>query len=209
MCTFFKQVDRRKGRPWEGPITKSRKREGAYYTTVPNLIIEDEDQLPNGLPSNRVGTFQNYFRLSHQQFHQVLDLVSPAITKLDTHYRKSIKPEERLMVTLRYLATGSSITALHYEWCISVAALSAIIPETCQAIYDSLKDEYMTTPSTVDSWSRISAHLAENWNFPNVIGAIDGKHVVMTKPHRAGSQYHNYKGTESLILMAMCDSNYR
>ena len=113
------------------------------------------------------------------------------------------------MVTLRYLATGSSLTALHYEWCISVATLSSIIPETCQAIYDSLKAEFMTTPQTVDSWKAISRLMSDNWNFPNVLGALDGKHVVMTKPYHAGSQYHNYKGTESLILMAMCDANYR
>ena len=155
-----------------------------------------------------MGTFQNYFRLTKTQFDKLLTLVAPKISKVDTHYRESISAEERLMVTLRFLATGSSMTSLHYEWCISVASLSLMIPETCDAIYTSLKGQYLTTPRTAEQWTNISQQLEEHWNFPNALGALDGKHIVMTKPHHAGSQYHNYKGTESLILMAMCDGNY-
>ena len=40
-------------------------------------------------------------------------------------------------------------------------------------------------------------------------GAIDGKHMAMNKPWRVGSQFHNYEDFESIILLVMCNSNYR
>lgn len=45
--------------------------------------------------------FYNYCRMKVSTFDYILQLISPKIQKQNTKFRKSITPEERLLVTLR------------------------------------------------------------------------------------------------------------
>lgn len=56
--------------------------------------------------------------------------------------------------------------------------ISKIVLETCEAICIALKDQ-LFPQLTEDRWKKIAKTFEEKWNFPNCIGAIDGKHVVI------------------------------
>ena len=45
-----------------------------------------------------------------------------------------------------------------------------------------------------------------HWDFPNCIGALDGKHIAIECPDNSGSNDYNYKTCYSVVLMAMWDS---
>ena len=67
----------------------------------------------------------------------------------------------------------------------------------------------MKMPQDPADWKLIAANFNEVWNFPNCIGAIDEKHVLMKAPDNSGLLFFKYKHTFSMILLALVDSSYR
>ncbi|KAL4153713.1 hypothetical protein QTP88_001546 [Uroleucon formosanum] len=67
----------------------------------------------------------------------------------------------------------------------------------------------MQLPTTSTAWEQISNGFQSRANFPNCIGAVDGKHIRVKKPSNSGSMYFNYKDYFSIILLAVVDSEYR
>jgi len=47
------------------------------------------------------------------------------------------------------------------------------------------------------------------WNFPNCIGAVDGKHVKFQAPPNSGSKFFNYKHSFYVVLLALADARYK
>lgn len=144
--------------------------------------------------------------------------------------RDAISAEERLVITLRFLATGDSYGSLMFLFKRSRSSICNIIPEVCNAIYKALKDEFLKVgflwkyihtymhsynfihifqvPSTEEAWKEISNDINDRWNFPNAIGALDGKHIDIIAPAHCGSDYFNYKKRNSIVLMALVDAKY-
>lgn len=85
----------------------------------------------------------------------------------------------------------------------------SIIPEVCKVIWDVLQPLYLRCPNEESEWLQIANDFNSLWNFPNCLGAIDGKHIRIKAPPKSGSAFYNYKGSFSFVLMAICDAHYR
>ena len=150
--------------------------------------------------------------MSATTFDLLLRKVDPVLRRCRRYtstIRAEISTAERLAVTIRYLATGNSQASLSFSYRMSRSTVCTIVRETCSAIWDALRSEYVNAPSSESDWRAVSSGFSRQWNFPNCLGAIDGKHIVIQAPAGGGSSFYNYKGSHSIVLLAVCDAYYR
>lgn len=63
-------------------------------------------------------------------------------------------------------------------------------------------------PKNTNEWEIIIEQFESQWNFPNCLGAIDGKHVVIQCPPNSATEFFNYKGYFSIVLLGLVDADY-
>uniref|UniRef100_A0A914W427 Transposase Helix-turn-helix domain-containing protein n=1 Tax=Plectus sambesii TaxID=2011161 RepID=A0A914W427_9BILA len=97
--------------------------------------------------------------MTTSSFDLLLSKVSPQLRK--TSLRPAILPDEHLVMTLHYLATGQSFRALGFSFRIAYSTISLIVRECCNVIWTALKDNYMICPSTPAEWQTIAQELWE------------------------------------------------
>jgi len=86
------------------------------------------------------GLYKNFTRMSPSEFEFPINLIGEKISKKDTAFRKAIFVQERLALTLRFLASGDSYVSLQYRFKISKQAISCIVPEVCGVVAEKLRD---------------------------------------------------------------------
>ncbi|XP_069625422.1 uncharacterized protein [Ranitomeya imitator] len=185
----------RRRRLWIHPITAQRMTRGVFSTLYMELRGDPEKIF-------------SYVRMKAENFDILVERVQHLIRRSDTCCRFSITPAERLMVTLRFLATGESLSSLHFQFRLGISTISGIVRHTCRALWDCLHEEYIPHP-TMQTWLEVADRFLEVCQFPNCLGAVDGKQIRIVKPAGSGSPYFNYKKYFSIVLMAIADADYK
>ena len=180
-------------RPW----LQCRSLYGQYENLLQELQKED------------IKGFKIFQRLTPEVWNHLYELVYPILVRRTTPMREPISVGLRLAITLRYLASGDNYQSTMFGFRVAANTICGIIPETCQAICDVLAADYFTCPRTPAEWRKVAQGFWKHLNFPNCIGALDGKHIAIKKPPHSGSEYFNYKGFTSIVMMALVDSEYK
>ena len=184
-------------RVWVRKWLSRRQEFGQYERLLTELHMEDERG------------YKNYLRITPDLFHEMVKKVTPRLQKQSTFMREPLQVGLKLVVTLRYLATGNSYPSLQFSFRVEASTNCKFVPEVCRAIIEVYKDEVLRCPQTEEMWKEVAAKFSSRWNYHNCLGAVDGKHIAMKKPPNAGAYYYNYKGFHSIVLMAVAGADYK
>ncbi|XP_069601629.1 uncharacterized protein [Ranitomeya imitator] len=158
---------------WRHPIIELRESRGAYHTLYGEL---------NANPDK----FPEYTRMSQDSFQELLGRVKGAIRRQDTQLRRAIPAEERLLVTLRFLATGESLSSFHFQYRLGISTLSGIVADTCRALWNVLLDEFIPLP-TEDMWIEIAEKFWSVCDFPIWERWMESRYALSNPPELDGS----------------------
>ena len=106
-------------------------------------------------------------------------------SQYNTKYKKYMVQDYYQSFSCSFLASGDSYHTLAGCFRTVVCTVSIIITRVCEAIWECLWQKYLPTPTQHD-WSRIETGFRLRWDYPNCVGAIDGKHIAIRAPPRIG-----------------------
>ncbi|XP_050313273.1 uncharacterized protein LOC126748227 [Anthonomus grandis grandis] len=180
-------------RYWVHPLWKKKNKKYGSFN-----VFKELNQYPE--------RFQSFYRMSKDCFTRLLNIIKPKITKKNTNWRNCVSAEERLLITLRYFATGSSFKSLQFYFLRGHTTIRKIVYHTAKMLWKTLQPQFLPKP-TSEKWLDIAERFYSLWNLPNCIGSIDGKHIRIKAPPNSGSAFHNYKGFFSIVLLAVVDAD--
>jgi hypothetical protein len=85
--------------------------------------------------------------MTKNTFDLLLAKVEPFLRPL-RRYSREVSPAERLVITLRYWATGNAQQSLSFNFRVGRSTVCTIVKETSSAIWEALCGQYVNSPST-------------------------------------------------------------
>ncbi|KAG0442041.1 hypothetical protein HPB47_015793 [Ixodes persulcatus] len=131
--------------------------------------------------------FKKFYRMSPATFDKLHELVQADSQRMHC-IREPLASEERIASTLSYLASGQDVKDVALAYRVGLETARVAVHETCRALGARLCPIYMKI--------ELGNGFSRRWQFPNCLGAVDGKHVAITCPKDSGSAYYNYKASD-------------
>ncbi|KAK9700356.1 DDE superfamily endonuclease [Popillia japonica] len=128
------------------------------------------------------------------------------LKKKDTTFRTAICPEERVLITLRYYATGCTFKTLSYNFLRGHTSIRNVVVSTSLAIWNVLQPHFLPI-QTAQQWKKIADRYYELWNLRHCLGSVDGKHIRIKAPPKSGSAFYNYRQYFSIVSLATADAD--
>lgn len=183
--------------------------------------LEEYEDLMNLMAMNnvrqrrkRVDPFAEYdseefiqrYRLSKDNVQYVCSLIEDAIKPLQRRKDCNLSTEQKLLITLRYLATGNYQRVDGDLMGVSQSSVSRIIHQVIQEIAKK-SSRFIHFPN-YEERVELKDRNFMRYGLPSVIGAIDGTQIPIKSPGGENAEvFRNRKGFFSINVQAVVDAD--
>ncbi|KAK3873579.1 hypothetical protein Pcinc_021422 [Petrolisthes cinctipes] len=149
------------------------------------------------------------YRLDREGILFVTNLVRETLAR-PTARNKALSPEMKVIITLRFLATGKMQLCNSDDLGPSQQTVSRVITETLDALSSRpILAQFIKFPITPQETQRKKMEFVQVAGFPGVIGVIDGTHIRITAPKEFEAEYVNRKRYHSINTQIVFDAKYK
>lgn len=147
------------------------------------------------------------FRLDRETILFVTNLVRPTLVR-PRQRSHVLTPEQKIVILLRYLATGKMHLCNDDDLSVSQQTVSRVISETLDALCDkNILRRFIKFP-TIEQLEENKEQFRQIAGLPNIIGAIDGTHIRIVRPKEFEAEYVNRKRYHSINVQVVFDAQY-
>ncbi|XP_030752065.1 putative nuclease HARBI1 [Sitophilus oryzae] len=183
-------------------VDEAEEEERQAQLRLQRIVLRDESN-----PFDMAETeFRKCFRLSRNLARQLIIDLTPHMA-VGIRARK-IPTEIRILGALRFFAQGSYQKTIgdDFSTCMAQPTFSRALSEVCSAL-EAIAPQWIKFPiSEAEKQAKKEEFMAQ-FQFPGVIGCIDGTHVAIVSPKIDEHLYFNRKRYHSKNVQIICDAN--
>ncbi|XP_050687164.1 putative nuclease HARBI1 [Eriocheir sinensis] len=170
---------------------RNLRRERRYRDPLDPLQVSDEHLL-------------RHYRMPRHEILRLCDELSPLLSRA-TKRAHAIPTHTQVLVTLRFLASGTFQNVIADTTGLTQPSVSRIISSVTNILYEKAKME-IKMPTNIYDVNRTAAAFSFIGGFPRVIGAIDCTHIPIKAPIENEHIYVNRKSFHSLNVQVICNA---
>ncbi|XP_064469657.1 uncharacterized protein LOC135384383 [Ornithodoros turicata] len=171
-------------------------------------LVRNERWFEDTVPGLGDQIFKQSYRVSPSTFRFIVERLRPALERTVTNMREPIPVDKVVAIALYKLCSSAEDRTVAHVFAVGRSTVNGIYREFCDAVIAVLERDWLQM-MTADEMENHIREFQAVCDFPQGVGALDGCHFPVSPPKDDATDYHNYKGWYSIILMALVDHKYR
>ncbi|XP_049522253.1 putative nuclease HARBI1 [Dermacentor silvarum] len=191
--------------------------EHAINLLVARFVRQDRHRVPlyveRVVPAYMDMEFKKMFRLSRSSVAAVVEeFEKSAFYPQGSHGRKQLSAEKTVLITLTYLGTQTTMYAIADKFDVCESSVHTSIRRVLDFLM-CISAREIKWPNGNDvvrskrAFRALYHRRGVEAGLPDVIGAVDGCHIRISRPSESEESYFNRKKFHSIILQGVCNAD--